>query len=234
MLPHVVVFLLIVAFPVWDRFETRRLKTSTDPRAKIQSYQITILVLWTTAALAVIAVGRDAVATIHRGPGEATWLPPISPAFIGGFLVALLAGAVVPFIVAARSGPLRDRLLKALRGLSFFLPVTATERRWFAVLSVTAGICEELLYRGFLLHYLRGLPMHPGLASALLISSAAFGLAHLYQGITGVLQTAVMGAVLGVLFAATGHIALPMILHAAIDLRLLLLLRPGVDLAHPA
>jgi membrane protease YdiL (CAAX protease family) len=231
MLRHVLVFLLIVAFPIWDRFETRRLKTSTDPRVKIQSYQITIAVLWATAALAVAAVGWDAVATIRRGPGEAAWLPPISPGFIEGFVAALLVGSALPFVASVWVRGLRDRLLKALRGLSFFLPVTPEERRWFVVVCITAGICEEILYRGFLIHYLRDLPGPLGFTGALLVSATAFGLAHLYQGITGVLQTAAMGVLLGAIFAATGHIALPMILHAAIDLRLLLLLRPGVDLA---
>jgi membrane protease YdiL (CAAX protease family) len=230
MLQHFLAFLLIVGFPIWDRVETRRLKTSTDPRVKIQSYQLTIALLWTTAALAVAALGWPAVTTIRRGPGEAAWLPPMSRGFIGGAAIALIATGVVPFLRSARANALRDRMTKAFRKLNFFLPVTPTERRWFAVVCVTAGICEEMLYRGFFIHYLRDLPVPWGLTGAVVISSAAFGLAHLYQGFFGVIQTAVMGAVLGIIFASTGNIAIPVILHAAIDLRLLLLLRPGVDL----
>ena len=64
MLRHFLVVLLLVGFPVWDRFETRRLKTSTDPRVKIQSYQITIVLLWTTAASILTSIlGRTLVET---------------------------------------------------------------------------------------------------------------------------------------------------------------------------
>ncbi len=40
-----ILFALVVVLPLYDRRETRRLKTSTDPRARVQSYPKTIVYL---------------------------------------------------------------------------------------------------------------------------------------------------------------------------------------------
>jgi hypothetical protein len=37
--------------------------------------------------------------------------------------------------------------------LAFLLPSTKDERRWWWIVWLTAGICEEAWYRGFVLHY---------------------------------------------------------------------------------
>ncbi|MEJ7704018.1 MAG: CPBP family intramembrane glutamic endopeptidase [Geodermatophilaceae bacterium] len=49
----------------------------------------------------------------------------------------------------------------------------------------------------------------------------AFGLAHLYQGRGGVVTTSVLGALLTFLYVGTGTLLVPMLVHAAIDLRIL-------------
>jgi membrane protease YdiL (CAAX protease family) len=86
------------------------------------------------------------------------------------------------------------------------------------------------LYRGFLIRYLANDPWHAGLWIAVAIASISFGLAHGYQGLSGIIGTTLLGTVMAVLFLACESLWLPMALHAIIDLRILVLLRPG-DLA---
>jgi membrane protease YdiL (CAAX protease family) len=50
-----------------------------------------------------------------------------------------------------------------------------------------------------------------------------FGFAHLYQGIAGVLGTALIGALLVGLYLSTGSLLLPILVHAIIDIRAFLL-----------
>jgi membrane protease YdiL (CAAX protease family) len=57
-------------------------------------------------------------------------------------------------------------------------------------------------------------------------SAVIFGLAHVYQGIGGVLVTTLMGALLGVVYLATGSLLAAMAVHALMDLRLLLVPAP--------
>jgi uncharacterized protein len=102
------------------------------------------------------------------------------------------------------------------------LPRTRTERHLFALVGITAGVCEEWLYRGFLLAVVAALL--PGLPTAglVVVAAVAFGLAHAYQGLSGVLTTGVLGGVLAAVYLQTGSLLLPVVLHAVIDLRFLL------------
>lgn len=120
-----------------------------------------------------------------------------------------------------------DRFVKRMLEMAgAILPATAIERWWFAALSIGAGVSEELLFRGFLLYYLaRYLPDLNGWP-AILIASAAFGFAHLFQGWRGMLATGALGAIFGLLYAVTGSLFAPVVLHAAIDLRILIVATP--------
>lgn len=95
-----------------------------------------------------------------------------------------------------------------------FLPQDDRDLRTFFALSVTAGVVEELLYRGFALW---ALAQWVPLWAAVLLSSVAFGLAHSYQGTSGMLRTGAMGLLFAVLFVASGSIWLPMLFHALFD-----------------
>ncbi len=54
------------------------------------------------------------------------------------------------------------------------------------------------------------------------VAAVAFGAAHAYQGAAGVLLTGVLGGVFAALYLQTGSLLLPVLLHAAVDLRFLL------------
>lgn len=114
-----------------------------------------------------------------------------------------------------RASPEQKRAAREQLGdLLPFLPQDDRDLRTFFALSVTAGVVEELLYRGFALW---ALAQWMPLWAAVLLSSVAFGLAHSYQGVGGMLRTGVMGLVFAVLFVASGSIWLPMLFHALFD-----------------
>jgi membrane protease YdiL (CAAX protease family) len=97
------------------------------------------------------------------------------------------------------------------------LPTDAKELFLFHLVSVTAGVCEELLYRGFLVWYIaEGLGL--GLVVGVALSSLLFGLAHLYQGRKGIVQTGIVGLIFALLYVATGSLWAPMLLHALVDM----------------
>ena|SRR5580704_1787355 len=95
------------------------------------------------------------------------------------------------------------------------LPQSRLELVPFLALAVTAGVCEEFLYRGFAMAALTraGLPAW----SVVLLSSIFFGLAHLYQGRGGLLSTLVIGTVFGTARIAYDGLVPVMIWHFAVD-----------------
>jgi membrane protease YdiL (CAAX protease family) len=113
-----------------------------------------------------------------------------------------------------RSGVPVRRSLKALA--ERILPQSTRELIPFLALSVTAGLCEEFLYRGFAMAVLSraGLPV----GVVILLSSVIFGLAHLYQGRAGFVSTMVLGIFFGASRAAFGSLVPAMVWHMGVDL----------------
>ena len=102
-----------------------------------------------------------------------------------------------------------------LGSVEFMLPHTAAEEAWFVALSLTAGFCEELLYRGYLPWFFTpwlGRPL------AMLLVVLAFGLSHLYQGRKGAIKATIAGAVMAGIVLATGSLIPAMIAHALTDI----------------
>jgi len=226
---HVLVFFLIAVTPLWDWYEIPRLKASTEPRKKIRFYGKIVAASWACTVVATLTVGLQTVFRIHKGAGEVTWLDPGSRAgiFMEGLAVGLLIVILLPAILVLWNEKIRTKAGNAAKKLAFLLPSTREERRWWWAICITAGICEEIVYRGFLLHYFHLLPFHLNLTWALVVSSVIFGIGHLYQGAAGAVQTALIGLVLAAMFVVTGNLLLPIVVHVVLDLRVLVILPEG-------
>lgn len=151
---------------------------------------------------------------------------------ITGMTLAVVAMVVVSRVRARRGSrkpaappePPRGQMAAILP----MLPRTRTGRRGWAMLSLSAGVTEEITYRGLLLLTLAVLL--PGSTSELalvVVAAVLFGIAHWYQGWAGIVGTGLIGGILAALYLATGSLLLPMVLHTLIDLRVLLLPVPG-------
>jgi membrane protease YdiL (CAAX protease family) len=224
-LQHILAVFLFLGVPIWDALETRTLKRSANPRRKILSYRRIVVIEWIAAITAWVALRSQ---IFFPWPAAyRTDLPKGGTSFVMGFVLAAAFALSLQTFLTRRNRKLKDATLKALSKLAFVLPDSHEERSWFAVVSITAGVCEEILYRGFLPRYLSAGPWHFNIWVALAVSSIVFGLAHGYQGIKGIFGTAILGAVLMIIFFAAGNLWLPIAIHALIDLRVLLLLRTG-------
>jgi membrane protease YdiL (CAAX protease family) len=69
------------------------------------------------------------------------------------------------------------------------------------------------------------------LLERVLLSSLLFGLAHIYQGWKGAVSASILGVVFAGLYLITGSLLLPMVIHAALDSRILLMFPPGASRA---
>jgi len=228
-LSHLLVAYAALVEPVLGVRLYRRLEQAAarSGEARVRFYRLSLAFEWTWAlvVLLIVVLGGPSLAELGL-----RWEAP--PARVIGFVVAAVLGSLMPlaiFWVRSRKpgGPaVGESMRRMLEPVGALLPDTPKERRLFGVLVVTAGVCEELLFRGFLLFYLQ--EVFPGLPlwAAVVGSSAVFGIAHLYQGLGGVLGTAGFGAAMAVLYVASGSLIVPILLHALLDLRILLLHRP--------
>jgi len=153
---------------------------------------------------------------------------------VGGMFIGAMLGIVGAIALRLRrnrrggkpAATVREsRVSRWLPDFSAMLPVTTRERLLFAAVALSAGICEEIVFRGWLLAALHGqLGLQGGWL--ILIAAGIFGLAHAYQKVSGVALTGLLGAVFCLLYIVTGSLLLPIILHVFIDIRFALLPAP--------
>jgi len=141
------------------------------------------------------------------------------PFLIGAGIGVFIGGAAVFAISRLRKK--RPAKMVTLGDIEPILPRNNGERVWAALLALNAGWCEELFFRLLL-------PLLLTLASGNVlfgfgIAVAIFGLVHLYQGVAGMLATAVLGALFAAIYVVSGNIWIAAAAHALVDLNGLLL-----------
>ena len=96
---------------------------------------------------------------------------------------------------------------------------------------ITGGFIEEFIYRGLMIDRLGRIfgGGKRGLRLGALLCGVPFGLIHFQWGVGGMLVTAVMGSVLGLMYLATRRNLWPLIAaHATLDFVLMLQVYLGV------
>jgi membrane protease YdiL (CAAX protease family) len=138
------------------------------------------------------------------------WIPILPMVgWTAGLTLAALLLILVFRALGSRVGRLDSTLLRQL------LPVTRQEKGVFALLSVAAGVGEEVAYRGYVIPILAPIT---GLGGAAIASTIVFGIMHGYQGAMGIARTTLMGGVLAWGFIASGSLWPPILAHVLIDL----------------
>ena len=92
------------------------------------------------------------------------------------------------------------------------LPQRGIELTFWIALSVTAGICEETIFRGYLQRQFMALTKSA--PAGILLSAATFGAAHAYQGFRMTILIALYGVMYGILAYWRGSVRPGMIAHA--------------------
>jgi len=104
------------------------------------------------------------------------------------------------------------RIAAQPRNVQFMLPHGGAEITLWIALSVTAGICEETIFRGYLQRQFMALTKSD--PAGILLSAAAFGAAHAYQGFRMVILIGLFGAMFGILAYWRRSVRPGMIAHA--------------------
>lgn len=131
------------------------------------------------------------------------------------FADVLLVFAILALALTAMMTGWRVAKPEARRRVSILIPVTRAERRLFIVLSLAAGVSEEVAFRGVLPAILERTT--GSLWIAFLISATAFALAHLLQGWTSAMFVGIFGLVLHLLVWTTGTLWTAIAVHVLYD-----------------
>jgi membrane protease YdiL (CAAX protease family) len=192
---------------------------NVDPKARSLFYRTQVLWEWSwVVVLAIIFMPL---------PDPLKWLGLTLPNPIGWLIMAaLLLGIGLSTWLLKRNPGAMEAMQRSLEASAILLPSTPNERKWYAFTAITAGICEELLYRGFLLHYLPAtFPALDWLLAAI-VSGIIYGLSRAYQGFRGVSQTVLTGFSFAIVYYLSGSLIPAMVFHILAELRTLMLWQP--------
>ncbi len=153
-----------------------------------------------------------------------------SPIIVAGVVVGLVVAFVVLTWVGVRAARRDDEGIMAIGDIQAMLPRNRQELRLGALLSVNAGIVEELAFRLAIPALVFGAT--GSAIAAVAVSVLLFGGLHLYQGAAGIIGTTLVGAVMMTLYVVSGSIAAPIVLHVLVDLRSLVLIPIAVMRVH--
>jgi membrane protease YdiL (CAAX protease family) len=182
------------------------------PGARPRLYAVGIAVEWTLAACVL------ALWVLRRRPVSMLGLGFSGPWRLAAGLAFFVMYAVLAFKQRRALIARPERLLKLFGRMpraEALVPRTIGELRGFACLALTAGFCEELLFRGFVTWYVS---LWSGSLLAIAFTSILFGLQHLYLGKEHVARAAVGGLLFGIVAVASGSLWPAILLHATVDL----------------
>jgi CAAX protease family protein len=207
-------FVLAVIVPWRGRTKLQHLlaKPRVEPRERLSLYASTMAFQWLAAGVSGWRAWAHGFTATQLGLASPQRRMLVIVTVVGAGLIVMLQ-----WLNLRRMGRSMSPLRRPLQALAErILPQSTRELVAFIALSVTAGLCEEFLYRGFAMAALSRFPLPVGVV--VLLSSMMFGLAHLYQGRAGLASTTVLGIIFGASRAAFGSLAPAVLWHIGVDL----------------
>ena len=224
---HAFAALIAIGFPIYSfvaflALRARRAEAGPRENAiidarfeaeqRLGSYRATALWLLLIAAAALILwlvdqrpLGALGLTARFGAPRD------ISLAILAGFAAVQLLRVVS--IAANRKND--EKILEQIKDFAPMLPRDGAELRLSYVLSLVAGVTEEIVYRGYLIWYFANyLPLPAAVAAA----AGVFTLAHAYEGPRAMGKIALVAIALSAVYLGTGSLLIPIIVHILIDL----------------
>ncbi len=208
-----VLLLLILGLSVASYLLTRRADSGggMSEKARLIGYTATLVEEWALAAYVYLAMRARGISI--RTAINARWAN--ARAVWRDLGIAMLVAVGFVAIEALSSVVFRGQMAKASQKLAHLTPHTALELLVWIALSVSAGFCEEYVFRGYLQEQCRR--MTGSAAAAVMIQAFFFGAGHGYQGWAPMLTIFFIGLLFGGIVAWRKSLAPTMITHGVMD-----------------
>ncbi len=214
-----ILVVLVIVWPIYSYISMKLNppeKIRHDPNIRLDSYNLIILQLWCFAT-AIIGVwiwvdrpfGMLGFRHMLDTPTKVTWA-------VAAIMIAFSAFHLVQVFFSSKA---RQKFAGQLRDVGelteILMPRTGKEYRRSMLVAVTAGITEEIIFRGYIIWAL-SLFVHPYAAGAL--SILVFVLLHLYQERAGLIQVTIFAVIATIMYLVSGSLWPVIVLHIGVDI----------------
>ena len=193
-------FCLIILYPVVSIFgvdDPTALLENLDDELRMILFLSTIVVQWLIFSVIFAASYVENTGLAGLGFKKLRWLDFAWAAAFFGAAMLILSGLaeLLAFLGMPMPGEIK-----------FLIPQDTSGRIVWVFLSLTAAICEETAFRGYLMSRLRLLGGFDSWLIPTIVSALVFGACHAYQGIPGFIIISIYGAMFSLLFIYTRSI----------------------------
>jgi membrane protease YdiL (CAAX protease family) len=198
---HLVVFTVVV--PALAIASRRAIRSHRPLPPRLKQFRASVVMLVLFGALSTLTAREQAIELLRLDLQRPIW------SMVAG--VGLLGAAIA--IMRPRW---RRAVLERRPAVHFFMPQTGAERVWWVLVSLLAGISEEITWRAVqtgLFATLTG-----SLVAGALLSAVAFGVAHAVQGWRSAAAIVAFALAFQGLYWLSGTLLVGMAVHAVYDL----------------
>ena len=199
---HVVIFGLIIPLLAF-RGRYRLAKIGPASINRLTHFRMTAAMLTLFGSLSLLTAVDHRLSLFHGDIGRILWSVPAGVAFC----------AIAVVLMRSRW---KRAVAERRRSVLLFMPATTAERNWWLLVSVFAGISEEITWRGVQSTLLAAIVGSPWLA--VVLCALMFGAAHLTQGWKAAGIITLFGLGFQSLLWISGSVYLPMLAHSAYDI----------------
>jgi membrane protease YdiL (CAAX protease family) len=206
---HTAVFLLILFGSAALMYvSASRMRTVEQPR-RVVFYITTITWEWLLMGYVLFGVRRHGTSLWEvmgaRWKNAKNVFRDMGIALLFWVLALIVLGVVAHLLHYERMG----------QNVRFLAPEGSTESVLWIAVSLTAGVCEETIFRGYLQKQL--IAWTGNAPAGVLLSAAAFGVGHIYQGAKATVVIGVYGLLFGILAQLRRSVRPGMMAHALHD-----------------
>ena len=139
------------------------------------------------------------------------------PWWLSGLFIVLY---LMDIVFSVRNKDELEKTKEQMQDKTPFMPSKWKEMPAYIVMCLAAGVCEEIVYRGFMVNFFKYWMKDISSVGtwAVIIPAALFSFAHYYQGAKAVFKILVLSLLFGMIFWHSGSLYVVIILHFLVDL----------------
>lgn len=178
-----------------------------DDKFRLIDYKQTIALFWGLTVLILINFFLTKMPQLNFYPNFT---------IVGIVLIILVAViSVLQYKYSIVTSETLSNAKDKMKDVYYYLPKTKKEFDWFIILSISAGICEEIIFRLFLFEFLKENSI---LLIAFVLTNIIFAITHIGSGKQNITNAFILGLVFSAIYYFSENIWIAVILHIAIDI----------------
>lgn len=178
-----------------------------NDKFRLIDYKQTIVIFWSLTVLILINLFVTNTPQLNFYPNFT----------IIGIVLSILV-VLISVLQYRHSSITSDTLSSAkdkMKDVYYYLPKTKREFDWFIILSISAGICEEIIFRLFIFEFLKG---NANLLIAFVLTNIIFAITHIGSGKQNIINAFILGLLFSAIYYFSENIWIAVYLHIAIDI----------------